>query len=341
MMLLHHFGHCLSPTSFNTATMLLVTRLTLLLTLVDLSVAAVRSDGAEDRATSSIRNEGYIPSKKQLAQVPRPRSQNKPFDTKDVYLRSDGAPNHRSLKMMSKKSYSKKSSKKSYSKKYWFSKKSSSKKSGGKKSGGKKSKKSSKDCYYRRLNEGENNEERELHGWGSWIWLSKDYKSYSSKKSGCPVFPPADTPAPTSTSFPTSAPSSNTNNETSDLDVSKLEEFLNPDSASIRRLVEHRVLKNPYLLTEMLRVKFSDLTRIFAVSAFLSKHMTKKNLSFLFYFYSIFFQDTMDRWKRPTSSSSKLWRTKATRGSKSASANLPRRQSKRELPLKAGAPAST
>ena len=43
----------------------------------------------------------------------------------------------------------------------------------------------------------------------------------------------------------------------------QLEDFLHPDSSSIRRLIEHRVLKNPNLLTEMLNVRFSDLLNLF------------------------------------------------------------------------------
>ncbi len=43
----------------------------------------------------------------------------------------------------------------------------------------------------------------------------------------------------------------------------QIEDFLNPDSSSIRRLIEHHVLKNPNLLAEMLSVKFSDLLNLF------------------------------------------------------------------------------
>ena len=43
----------------------------------------------------------------------------------------------------------------------------------------------------------------------------------------------------------------------------QIEDFLNPDSSSIRRLIEHHVLKNPNLLSEMLTVKFSDLLNLF------------------------------------------------------------------------------
>ena len=44
---------------------------------------------------------------------------------------------------------------------------------------------------------------------------------------------------------------------------SKLEDFLNPDNAAIKKLVEHRVLKNPAVLSELLDVKFSDLLKAF------------------------------------------------------------------------------
>ena len=43
----------------------------------------------------------------------------------------------------------------------------------------------------------------------------------------------------------------------------QLEDFLHPDSSSIRRLIEHKVLKNPNVLNEMLSVKFSELLRLF------------------------------------------------------------------------------
>jgi len=50
-------------------------------------------------------------------------------------------------------------------------------------------------------------------------------------------------------------------------DVSKmfksLENFLNPDSAAIKKLIEHRVLKNPNLLSELLEVNFGDLLSVF------------------------------------------------------------------------------
>ena len=44
---------------------------------------------------------------------------------------------------------------------------------------------------------------------------------------------------------------------------SKLEDFLNPDNVAIKKLVEHRVLKNPTVLSELLDVKFSDLLKAF------------------------------------------------------------------------------
>ena len=43
----------------------------------------------------------------------------------------------------------------------------------------------------------------------------------------------------------------------------KLEDFLNPDNAAIKKLIEHRVLKNPTVLSELLKVEFSDLLRVF------------------------------------------------------------------------------
>jgi hypothetical protein len=45
----------------------------------------------------------------------------------------------------------------------------------------------------------------------------------------------------------------------------EIEDFLNPKSSSIRRLVEHHVLKNPNLLSEMLSLNFSDLLNVFQV----------------------------------------------------------------------------
>lgn len=44
---------------------------------------------------------------------------------------------------------------------------------------------------------------------------------------------------------------------------SKLEDFLNPDNAAIKKLVEHRVLKNPTVLSELLEVNISDLLKAF------------------------------------------------------------------------------
>ena len=44
---------------------------------------------------------------------------------------------------------------------------------------------------------------------------------------------------------------------------SKLEDFLNPDNVAIKKLVEHRVLKNPTVLSELLEVNISDLLKAF------------------------------------------------------------------------------
>lgn len=44
---------------------------------------------------------------------------------------------------------------------------------------------------------------------------------------------------------------------------SKLEDFLNPDNSAIKKLIEHRVLKNPTVLSELLNVDFADLLRVF------------------------------------------------------------------------------
>ena len=70
--------------------------------------------------------------------------------------------------------------------------------------------------------------------------------------------------------FPFQLPSPTADNSQNDADKKsknveefQLEDFLHPDSSSIRRLIEHRVLKNPNLLTEMLNVKFSDLLNLF------------------------------------------------------------------------------
>lgn len=43
----------------------------------------------------------------------------------------------------------------------------------------------------------------------------------------------------------------------------KLEEFLNPNNNAVKKLIEHRVLKNPTVLSELLSVKFSDLVKVF------------------------------------------------------------------------------
>jgi hypothetical protein len=65
----------------------------------------------------------------------------------------------------------------------------------------------------------------------------------------------ATTPRPATTALPAEP-------ESAAVDEFQLEDFLHPDSSSIRRLIEHHVLKNPNLLTEMLSVKFSDLGSI-------------------------------------------------------------------------------
>lgn len=44
---------------------------------------------------------------------------------------------------------------------------------------------------------------------------------------------------------------------------SKLEDFLNPDNSAIKKLIEHRVLKNPTVLSELLNVDFADLLQVF------------------------------------------------------------------------------
>jgi hypothetical protein len=63
----------------------------------------------------------------------------------------------------------------------------------------------------------------------------------------------------------TTTDNSQTNADTKSTNFAEfqLEDFLHPDSSSIRRLIEHHVLKNPNLLTEMLSVKFSDLLNLF------------------------------------------------------------------------------
>ena len=45
--------------------------------------------------------------------------------------------------------------------------------------------------------------------------------------------------------------------------ISRLADFLNPDNGAIKNLIEHRVLKNPRLLSELLEVNFSDLLTVF------------------------------------------------------------------------------
>lgn len=45
---------------------------------------------------------------------------------------------------------------------------------------------------------------------------------------------------------------------------SRLEDFLNPDNSAIKKLIEHRVLKNPTVLSELLDVNFSDLLTVFS-----------------------------------------------------------------------------
>ena len=47
------------------------------------------------------------------------------------------------------------------------------------------------------------------------------------------------------------------------IDLSKLENFLHPDSGSLRQIVEERVIKQPKILSEMLSVNFSDLIEVF------------------------------------------------------------------------------
>ena len=45
--------------------------------------------------------------------------------------------------------------------------------------------------------------------------------------------------------------------------ISSLEDFLNPDNMAIQKLIEHHVLKNPTVLSELLTAKFSDLVTVF------------------------------------------------------------------------------
>ena len=47
------------------------------------------------------------------------------------------------------------------------------------------------------------------------------------------------------------------------IDISKLENFLHPNSGSLRQIVEERVIKQPKILSEMLSVNFSDLIEVF------------------------------------------------------------------------------
>ena len=47
------------------------------------------------------------------------------------------------------------------------------------------------------------------------------------------------------------------------IDVSKLENFLHPNSGSLRRIIEDRVIKQPKILSEMLSVDFNDLITVF------------------------------------------------------------------------------
>ena len=49
----------------------------------------------------------------------------------------------------------------------------------------------------------------------------------------------------------------------SNQEFNSLEHFLNPDSAAIKKLIEHRVLKNPNVLSELLEVSFKDLLKVF------------------------------------------------------------------------------
>ena len=45
--------------------------------------------------------------------------------------------------------------------------------------------------------------------------------------------------------------------------ISSLEDFLNPNNMAIQKLIEHHVLKNPTVLSELLTAKFSDLVTVF------------------------------------------------------------------------------
>ena len=52
-------------------------------------------------------------------------------------------------------------------------------------------------------------------------------------------------------------------NEDDKIDFSKLENFLHPNSGSLRQIIEDRVLKHPKILSEMLSVNFNDLVAVF------------------------------------------------------------------------------
>ena len=53
------------------------------------------------------------------------------------------------------------------------------------------------------------------------------------------------------------------NDDNSKVIFEKLEDFLNPDNTAIQKLIEHHVLKNPTVLSELLTAKFSDLVTVF------------------------------------------------------------------------------
>ena len=52
-------------------------------------------------------------------------------------------------------------------------------------------------------------------------------------------------------------------NKDDKIDFSKLENFLHPDSGSLRQIIEDRVIKHPKILSEMLSVNFNDLVSVF------------------------------------------------------------------------------
>ena len=52
-------------------------------------------------------------------------------------------------------------------------------------------------------------------------------------------------------------------NEDDKIDFSKLENFLHPNSGSLRQIIEDRVIKHPKILSEMLSVNFNDLVAVF------------------------------------------------------------------------------